>query len=226
MSSDFLAQRIELFMDLARRAEQQTGNRLYVVAATKTRTAEEINRAISLGIEIIGENRAQEFRDKAPHVLPSAQKHFIGHLQQNKLKYVVGTASLIHSCDSVELASAVSDYARRMGVVQDMLIEINISGEEQKHGFLAGQVHDAVCQLKGLENVRFRGLMTVLPHVDDVQLRPYCVQMKRLYDELKEQVFGEDFQYLSMGMSEDYEVAVECGANMIRIGRGIFGERR
>lgn len=202
--------------------EKATGRHIHLVGATKTRTAEEINFAVDCGLKIVGENRAQEFRDKLPLVSDLAEKHFIGHLQANKIKYVVGKASLIHSCDSVELAREVSLYASRLGVVQDMLIEVNIAGEESKHGFLKDELLSSVSLLKSLSNVRFRGLMTVLPH--DLRAKSCAEAMKRLYDRLNGEL--ANFDILSMGMSEDYKIAIRHGGNMIRLGRAIFGERR
>ena len=226
MKLEALKANLNALFDYKKRIEDNTGKRLYIVGATKTRTAEEINLAVSLGLEIVGENRAQEFRDKMPLVTDSAKKHFIGHLQQNKIKYVVGKAELIHSCDSVALASEVDRLARRLGVVQDVLIEVNVSGEADKHGFDFNVLWGAIDELNALENVRFRGLMTVLPHTNEREVAVCCEKMRELFDKLKEQCFGEQFEFLSMGMTEDYETAVSHGANMIRVGRGIFGERR
>lgn len=203
----------------------QTGTKVHLVAATKMRTVDEINAAISYGVKIVGENRAQEFRDKHAFISPEAEQHFIGHLQANKIKYVVGRASLIHSCDSLSLANEVSLYAERLGVVQDMLIEVNISRDSSKHGVNPNDVFELAKQLKTVKNVRFRGVMAVLPHVSEEKLVPYCREMKDIFDSLKQGVFGEDFVYLSMGMSEDYKIAIENGANMIRLGRAIFGDR-
>ena len=225
MDREVLKTNLNALFEYARAVEAQTGRRLYIVGATKTRTAEEINLAASLGLEIAGENKAQEFRDKMPLVSSSVQKHFIGHLQANKVKYVVGVASLIHSCDCLQIAEAVSKRAEALGICQDMLIEVNISGEENKHGFAVTEVFDAAKRLKAVKNVRFRGLMTVLPHADEQIVRECCKKMKELFDALRPEL-GEQFELLSMGMSEDYRIAVSCGANMIRIGRGIFGDRR
>ena len=205
--------------------EKRLGRRISLVGATKTRTPDEINDAVKAGLEAVGENRPQELRDKLPLISPEAEIHFIGHLQKNKVKYVVGKASLIHSCDSLDLAEAISAYAKERGITQDMLIEVNISKEPDKHGFSAGGIFAAAEKLKKLDNVRFRGLMTVLPHVETTLLPPYCIKMKELFDKLKADVFGEDFNVLSMGMSEDFKTAINYGSNMVRIGRGIFGER-
>lgn len=206
------------------RLSESCGREIFVVGATKTRTAEEINVAIAAGLEMVGENRAQEFRDKLPDISPHAQKHFIGPLQQNKIKYVVGRADLIHSCDSLALAQAIDAFARRLGTVQDVLLEVNIGGEQSKHGFTSDELTACISELTRLENVRLRGLMTVLPMADEDTVSRLCVKMKELFDSLSQEL-GEDFIYLSMGMSEDYALAISCGANMVRLGRAIFGER-
>ncbi len=206
--------------------ENTTGEHIDLIAATKTRSVEEINKAIDCGIKIVGENRAQEFRDKFPLIDKRAEQHFIGHLQSNKIKYVVGKASLIHSCNSVQLAREVSAHAKKLGIIQDMLIEVNIAEEDAKHGFLPSEVLSAVEELKNIENVRFTGLMCVLPHIPQENLPPYCKKMRELYLKLKKEVFGQQFKHLSMGMSEDYRIAIENGANMVRLGRVIFGERK
>ena len=218
------SQNVKKILEFLRAAEEKYGRRIYLVGAVKTRTAGEIAAAAEAGLEIAGENRPQEIRDKFPFYPPGVEKHFIGHIQPNKVKYVVGKASLIHSCDSMEFAAAANAYAKKTGVVQDVLIEINISREKDKHGFLSENAFDAATELKTLENLRFRGLMTALPRLPADKLAPYCKEMKELFDKIKDGIFP-DFEFLSMGMSEDYETAIAFGANMVRIGRGIFGER-
>jgi len=204
--------------------EARYGRKIYLVGATKTRTAEEINLAVANGLKIVGENKPQEFRDKHLLINPDAEQHFIGHLQANKVKYVVGKASLIHSCDSLSLAEEISRRAKALNVVQDVLIEVNISAEENKHGFAPSSLSDTVDKLKSIDNLCFRGVMTVLPNVSSDLLPPYCKKMQEIFSSLKG-AFGEQFDLLSMGMSNDYLVALEYGANMIRLGRAIFGER-
>lgn len=223
MSNDVLKNLKEISNQIAKLEEQFT-RKIYLVGATKTRTVEEINFAVENGLEIVGENKPQEFRDKLPYISPLAKKHFIGHLQSNKLKYVVGKADLIHSCDSLITAEGINVLAQKQGVVQDVLIEIKISDEEHKHGFLIEEIFDVVDKLKSLKNIRFMGLMTVLP-IEKTLVVGCCKKMKEAFIKMQS-IFGEDFIYLSMGMSEDYVTAIENGANMIRLGRAIFGERR
>ena len=198
------------------------GETVTLVAATKTRTVEEINRAIKAGVKEIGENKAQEFRDKFPSVLP-CRYHFFGRLQKNKVKYLVGKACLIQSVDSVDLAKEISRQSEGKNVVSDILLEVNL-GEEQKGGIPYEAVIDAYKQIKTLPNIRVCGLMTVLPDTDDEKtLKEKCLQTRKLYDIIKSE--DKNFTVLSMGMSADYAVAVENGSNMVRIGTGIFGKR-
>ncbi len=225
METDEIVKNTENILKRLQKRSAELGRDICLVGATKTRTAEEINAAISAGLKMVGENRPQEFRDKFPLISPDAEKHFIGHLQENKVKYVVGKASLIHSCDGLPLAYEISRQAKKLGVVQDVLIEVNIAGEADKHGFLTDEVFNAAQKLKSIENLRFRGLMTVLPHVETEAARPFALHAQDIFVKLKEKVFGDDFKYLSMGMSEDYELAIDCGSNMVRLGRAIFGER-
>ncbi|MBP5193902.1 MAG: YggS family pyridoxal phosphate-dependent enzyme [Clostridia bacterium] len=219
-----ITENLKNILDILRAAEKNYGRRIYLVGATKTRTIGEIEAAFDAGLEIIGENRPQEFRDKFPFYPPGVEKHFIGHIQENKIKYVAGKASLIHSCDSLGFAVALNACAKKIDAVQDVLIEVNISREKDKHGFSPSEVFAAASELKTLENLRYKGLMTVLPRLTESELAPYCAEMKELFDGLKAEVFPS-FSYLSMGMSEDFETAIRFGSNMVRIGRGIFGER-
>lgn len=206
-----------------KRAEQERGEKIYLVGATKTRTVEEIERAIACGLEIIGENRPQEFRDKYPLLCGKCEMHLIGPLQENKIKYVVGKAALIHSVDSLEIAMQIDACAAKSGVVQNCLIELNISEEESKHGFSKEQIFKAAKQLKTLDNVRFRGLMTILPKIETGMAEVCAERAQQVFSELT--ALFPHFEIFSAGMSDDYEIALRHGSNMVRIGRGIFGER-
>ena len=198
------------------------GEKVTLVAATKTRSVEEINEAISAGITDIGENKAQEFRDKYPEVLP-CRYHFFGRLQKNKIKYLIGKAFLIQSVDSIELAEEISRQSAAKNLVTDILLEVNL-GEEQKGGFPLSTVQKSYEAVKKLAAVRVCGLMTVLPETDDEKtLKEKCLQTRKIYDIIKS---GDDnFNVLSMGMSGDYLLAIENGSNMVRIGTKIFGAR-
>lgn len=200
------------------------GEKITLVAATKTQSADTINDAINCGIEVVAENRVQEFCEKSALLLPCRQ-HFIGHLQTNKVKYVVGKVELIHSVDSFHLASAINDFAKKTNVIQDVLLEINAGGEETKSGFSFEDVKNNVKEIAtSLKNVRIKGLMAMMPLSIDVDyLAGLFDKARALYDELKSE--GYALEYLSMGMSEDYKIAIAHGSNMIRLGTALFGKR-
>ena len=200
------------------------GEKITLVAATKTQSAETINSAIKSGVKVVAENKVQEFREKTDLLLPCRQ-HFIGHLQSNKVKYLVGKVELIHSVDSVSLAAAINDFAAKKGVTQDILLEINAGEEESKSGFLFDDVENAVREItENCKNVRVTGLMAMAPISPDRDyLSGLFKKIRALYDELKND--GYAFTYLSMGMSEDYKTAIACGSNTIRLGTALFGKR-
>ncbi len=199
------------------------GEPITLVGATKMVTADVINQSIEFGLKVVAENKVSEFREKY-ELIKGASHHFIGHLQTNKVKYLVGKIDLIHSVDSIHLSKAISEQAVKKNVVQDILVQINIGQEEQKSGFAPDETFDAVKELESLPNVRVRGLMAMLPLSDDkTLLKNLCLQMREKFDKLKEEY--EDFDYLSVGMSADYEIAIQNGSNMIRLGSTIFGKR-
>lgn len=201
------------------------GEEILVVGATKTMSVEIINQAIDSGLQIVAENKVQEFNAKHDFISPIAKQHFIGHLQTNKVKYLVGKVDLIHSVDSVNLAKEIDKQAQKKNIKQNILIEINIGGELSKSGF---SYEDAFTNIENIageyKNLNLLGLMAMLPHTDDEQaLEELCKKMRRLFDELKAK--GFQFKYLSMGMSNDYKIAIKNGSNMIRLGTTIFGKR-
>jgi len=199
------------------------GEKITLVGATKTVDVCIINKAISLGLNVVAENRVQEFNLKHEHIV-GAKQHFIGHLQTNKVKYLVGKVDLIHSVDSVHLAKAISDMAIKHGVTQDVLIEVNVGGELSKSGVTPENAMDTLNEISALPNLSVKGLMAMLPKSEDEEyLSALCLKMRTLYDQMKKE--GYPFTYLSMGMSGDYKIAIKNGSNMIRLGRTIFGER-
>ena len=201
------------------------GEQITLVGATKTMDAQTINQAVSYGLKVVAENRVQEFNQKH-NLIIGASHHFIGHLQTNKVKYLVGKVDLIHSVDSINLATAINDCAKKRGVIQDVLVEVNVGGELSKSGFSFENAFDGVNQIvKELDSVRVKGLMAMLPLTSDSNLlESLCKKMRALYDQIKEQ--NDNFCYLSMGMSNDYPIAIKNGSNMIRLGSTIFGARR
>ena len=200
------------------------GEQITLVGATKTVSPEIINQAVDLGLKVVAENRVQEFREKH-ELIKNAEQHFIGHLQTNKVKYLVGKVSLIQSVDSLRLSEEIELQAKKRGVCQEVLVEINCGGELSKSGFkIDGAVNDVLLVAKGFEHVKVVGIMTMLPHSDDqILLAELCDKMRDIYDNLKAQ--GLPLKYLSMGMSNDYAIAIKHGSNMIRLGREIFGQR-
>lgn len=199
------------------------GEEVILVGATKMVTPEIINQAIDLGLQYVAENKVNEFREKHDKIV-GARQHFIGHLQTNKVKYLVGQVELIHSVDSIHLAEAISNEAIKKHVVQDILVQVNIGKKEQKHGLLPHEIFEGVNIISSLPNLKIRGLMAMLPLTDDhTLLKSLCIEMRDFFDQLKEK--GYQMDYLSVGMSADYKIAVQNGSNMIRLGSTIFGKR-
>ncbi len=199
------------------------GEKVILVAATKTRTAEEIQRAIDAGISDVGENRVQEFCQKHGR-FSGAREHFIGRLQLNKVKYLVGKVSLIQSVDRFELAEEIARRAALLGIVQEVLIEINAGREETKGGFLPEEGMEAFRRISKIAGIRPAGFMAMLPATqDEALLGRLCDGMRALFDGARKE--AAHVRYLSMGMSGDWKLCLGHGANMIRLGTAIFGKR-
>ena len=197
------------------------GEKVWLIAATKTQTADAVNEAIAAGVDGVAENKPQEFRDKNELLLP-CPRHFIGHLQTNKIKYLLGKIELYHSCDRDELAKAHSKQSLLKGLTSDILIQINIGEEESKGGYPYDEAKEIFSRLNQTAGLRVRGFMAMLPDSDDeALLRSLVRKMRALFDWAKTQ--SADVEYLSMGMSGDYALCVEEGSNMIRVGATIFG---
>lgn len=195
------------------------------MAVTKTQPPDVINSAISAGLVLIGENRVQEYREKREALLPHTL-HFIGHLQRNKVKLVLPFAEMIESVDSVSLAQEVERVSAQWKRRTDILVEVNTSGENTKQGVHPEDAQALVQTLQALPHVRVCGLMTVAaPVADPEQVRPSFHMLRSLRDEIAARLSLESFVHLSMGMSDDYPVAIEEGATMIRLGSALFGPR-
>ena len=191
-----------------------------IMAVTKTVAPEAVNHAVELGIDLLGENRVQEYLSKADFYDKSAEVQFIGHLQTNKVKYIINTVSMIQSVDSLRLGQEISRLAVKNGRVMDILCEVNIGGEDSKSGIAPAELRDLMEGLSELEGVRIRGLMTIPPPSDsDI----FLGRMKELYDSISSEYKGLDT--LSMGMTHDYAEAVRYGSTLVRIGTGLFGAR-
>ena len=205
----------------------ETGDDVILVAVSKTRTPEEVNTAIDAGVTDIGENKVQEIMDKYDDIKP-VRWHLIGHLQTNKVKYIIDKVDMIHSVDSLKLAKEIDKRAKSADKTMDILVQINPAEEESKFGVTIEGAGDLVRDiLENCENIRIRGLMSVAPIVEDPRdVKPFFDGVKAKYDELAQIDDPKlDFKYLSMGMSHDFPVAIEAGANMVRVGSAIFGER-
>ncbi len=200
---------------------------IQLVAVSKTVPAETVREAIKAGVTILGENYVQEARGKIEEIGHTPRWDFIGHLQSNKAKYVVDLFDIIHSVDRLSLAREINKLAEKQGKTIKILVQVNISGEEAKSGIDPGGVCDLVKKIVCLPNVSVEGLMTMPPFFDDPEMaRPYFTALRKLQDTLREEM-GEyiDLKELSMGMSGDFEVAIEEGATLVRVGTAIFGER-
>ena len=200
------------------------GEKITLVAAVKMQSPEDINRAICAGVRAIGDNHVQEFKDKYELIEGNPERHFIGHLQTNKVKYLIGKVDLYHSVDRMNLAEELSKRSAAAGIVSNILVQINIGNEETKGGFELCEAEDACRKIYALPALNIQGLMAMLPFTDDQQeLKRLATLMREKYDSLKK--IYPAFCHLSMGMSGDWKLCVECGSNMIRLGTSIFGPR-
>lgn len=201
---------------------------ILLIGATKMNDAERVREAVAAGLPACGENRVQELRDKnALGAYEGSELHFIGTLQKNKVKYLVGVVKLIHSVDSVELMQAIDNQARKLGLVQDILIEVNTGGEASKSGIAPDELSNVLYEASKLSGIRVRGLMTIPPIcVDGTENIPFFQLLKQLFVDNSEKKYDNVYMdFMSMGMSGDFEAAIACGSNMIRVGTAIFGQR-
>lgn len=200
---------------------------IIIVAATKTVDAKKINEAVEAGIKYVAENRVQEFREKTSLISPAAKQHFIGHLQTNKAKYIVGKVELIQSADSEKLLDEIQRLAEKQGIIQKVLIEVNASQEKSKFGVEPCDVEKMLINNEKRSNVRVCGLMTIGPnYADNDNIRQVFRNLYNLFLDISQKKYhNSNMEFLSMGMSTDFEIAIEEGANIIRVGTAIFGSR-
>jgi len=198
-----------------------------LVAAAKTRQPEEVLEAVESGVKSIGENYVQEAERAYEVVGNKAKWHFIGHLQKNKVKKAVGIFNMIESVDSIEIAEEIDKRCKQIGKVMPVLVEINSGREEQKSGVLPENAEQLIREISGLHNIRVMGLMTMGPRFGNPEdARPYFVETRKIFDRIKKlDLPNVEMRYLSMGMTNSYKIALEEGANIVRIGTKIFGER-
>lgn len=204
------------------------GQKARLLLATKTRTPEEINFAISLGVDLIGENRVQELCDKYEKINKSGvEVHFIGALQTNKVKYIIDKVDMIHSLDRLSLAKEIDRQAAKIGKVMNVLCEINIGEEDSKSGVLLSDAEAFLMEMSKFKNLRVCGLMSIPPIMKDISTqKEYFQKIMDLYIDISaKKIDNIDMSVLSIGMSSDFDLAIECGSNLIRIGTAAFGKR-
>lgn len=201
------------------RTLKQSPQQVRLIAVTKNLEVDKIKELLAAGVDTIGENRVQEAARKFLELKFPCEKHLIGHLQTNKVQQALELFDVIDSVDSLKLAQKISEEARKLGKIIPILLEVNIAGEEQKYGFKVSELENALKEIQGLSSLEVRGLMAMVPFTEDPETsRPYFREMKKLADKFK-------LPELSLGTSQDWELAVEEGATMVRVGRGLFGNR-
>ena len=215
--------RIQATCDRAGRKREE----VTLIAVSKTKPVETLQEAYDLGVRIFGENKVQELTAKYEALPKDIHWHMIGHLQTNKVKYIIDKAELIHSVDSLKLAETIEKEAAKHDLIADILVEVNVAEEESKFGMKMEEVIPFVEKVSAFPHVRVRGLMTIAPFVEDPEEnRSIFADLHKLYIDIKKKNHDNDtVSVLSMGMTNDYEVAIEEGATMVRVGTGIFGAR-
>ncbi len=205
-------------------------NEIKIVAVSKTVDIEKIKEVINYDIDTFGENKVQELTRKYDEINStnnSIKWHMIGHLQTNKVKYIIDKVELIHSLDRIKLAEEINKRALKVNRVIDVLVQVNIGQENSKYGLHPNDVDDFINKIENYKNIRVKGLMAMAPYSSDPEeVRPFFSKMKNIFDKIKEKnIYNVEMKYLSMGMTNDYKIAIEEGANIVRIGTGIFGSR-
>lgn len=215
--------KIQAACDRAGRSREE----VRLIAVSKTKPVSDIEEVLTTGILDYGENKVQELSDKYDVLPKNIRWHMIGHLQRNKVKYLIGKTVLIHSVDSLRLAEQIEHEAAKADTIMNVLIEVNVAGEESKFGTTCNEAIELVRAVAALKHVKIKGLMTIAPFTDNPEdNRIYFKKLKQLSVDIKSKnIDNVDMDELSMGMTGDYEVAIEEGATMVRVGTGIFGER-
>lgn len=216
-------QQIIYEMEEAKAKYRRPSDAITLMAVTKTVAPEAVNHAIDCGVRVLGENRVQEYLSKKDFYAPQAQVHFIGHLQTNKVKYIIEDMALIHSVDSVHLAAEIDRYAARVQKTQNILIEVNVGGEASKSGVSPDRLEDLLLEVGQMPHIRVKGLMTIPPAEGNEK---FLSKMQQLYLDISSKKMDNiDMEILSMGMSGDYAAAIRYGSTMVRIGTALFGVR-
>ncbi|MDQ2086621.1 YggS family pyridoxal phosphate-dependent enzyme [Herbivorax sp. ANBcel31] len=227
---DYLRGNLELVMSKIEKAALKSGRKadsVKVIAVTKTVEPEKISAMLDEGITDLGENRVQELTKKYDIINKECNWHHIGHLQSNKVKYIVDKVKLIHSVDRLSLASEIQKRAQKAGTIIDVLVQVNVSREESKFGVYKEQLLELLKKISTFDSMRVRGLMTMAPYDENPEnIRYVFSNLKDLSIDIQQKKLDNiSMEFLSMGMSNDYEVAIEEGANMVRIGTALFGKR-
>ncbi|KNY26671.1 YggS family pyridoxal phosphate-dependent enzyme [Pseudobacteroides cellulosolvens] len=227
---DYIKRNIEEVKRRAALAAQRSGRNvddIKVIAVTKTVGIEKINCAIDKGLNILGENRVQELCEKYDNVNRDCKWDMIGHLQTNKVKYIIDKVNLIHSVDRLELVQEIQKKAEKTGRVMDILVQVNVAEEDSKFGLSLHEVKGFLKTINKFDAVKVKGLMTIAPFLQNIEaVRPVFKQLYKIFVDIREEnIDNIDMKLLSMGMSNDFEAAIEEGANIVRIGTAIFGKR-
>lgn len=218
-----IEEKIALACERAGRSREE----VKLIAVSKTKPVEDIQEAIAYGVRSFGENKVQELKEKMEILGEELDWHLIGHLQTNKVKYIVGKVSLIHSLENMRLAEALDKEAKKRKTTVDVLVEVNVAKEDSKFGIKPEDAEGFIRQVSEFENIRIKGLMTVAPYTDmSEENRKYFKELKKIMVDLNSKnIHNVNMDVLSMGMTGDYEVAIEEGATLVRVGTGIFGNR-
>jgi len=231
IQEDYIKRNIEEVRKRVEKAALKSGRNpgdIKIIGVTKTVDTDRIMKAIDAGIVDLGENRVQELLEKYDKINRECRWHLIGHLQTNKVKYIIDKVSLIHSVDRIELVQEIQKRAEKIGRIVDVLVQVNVAEEESKFGIRTSEALDFVKEVSRFENIKVRGLMTIAPLVENPETVRYVFRelRKLLIDIRQENIDNINMDFLSMGMSNDFEIAVEEGSNMIRVGTAIFGRRQ
>jgi pyridoxal phosphate enzyme (YggS family) len=220
---EYVESRIQAACDRSGRKRDE----VTLIAVSKTKPVSDIREAMDCGITVFGENKVQELKDKTAEIKEPLHWHMIGHLQVNKVKYLPGMAEMIHSVDNLKLAEEIEKQADRNHLVMDVLCEVNMAGEDTKFGLVPEKTEGFIRSISNMEHIRIRGLMTIAPYTENPESnRVYFRDLKKLMQKINEEkMLKEPMNTLSMGMTGDYEVAIEEGATFVRVGTGIFGKR-
>ncbi len=216
-----------MISDNINRIKAEIPEQVTLVAVSKYQSIEDTRAVLEAGIYDLGESRVQDFLKKHEVLGDRPRWHFIGHLQKNKVKYIIGKTFLIHSVDSIELLDVLERESKKQGIVTDVLLQLNLAREDTKSGILVENLEGVLAALPDYQFVRVKGLMAMGPLTqNNDKIREIFVELKRIYDRIKEVTVDQNVQmhYLSMGMTDDYSIAIEEGSNMIRVGRKIFSE--